>query len=36
LFIGAIAVAQRAVVVSGNQRHYSRIPGVSIEDWIRG
>ncbi len=35
LFIGAIAVAQRAVVVTGNRRHYARIPGVAIEDWIR-
>lgn len=35
LFIGAIAVAQRATVVTGNRRHYERIPGVTIENWIR-
>jgi len=36
LFIGAIAVANDATVVTGNRRHYARIPGVRIEDWIRG
>lgn len=36
LFIGAIAAARRATVVTGNRRHYDRIPGVSVEDWIRG
>jgi tRNA(fMet)-specific endonuclease VapC len=36
LFIGAIAVARGATVVTGNRRHYQRIPGVAIEDWIRG
>ena len=35
LFIGAIAVARRATVVTGNRRHYERIPGVAVEDWIR-
>ena len=35
LFIGAIAVAQQATVVTGNRRHYERIPGISIENWIR-
>jgi tRNA(fMet)-specific endonuclease VapC len=35
LFIGAIAVAQGAIVVTGNTRHYERIPGVTIENWIR-
>ncbi len=36
LFIGAIAAAQQATVVTGNRRHYERIPGVTVEDWIRG
>ncbi len=36
LFVGAIALAQRATVVTGNRRHYERIPGVLVEDWIRG
>lgn len=35
LLIGAIAAANRAVVVTGNRRHYERIPGVVVEDWIR-
>jgi tRNA(fMet)-specific endonuclease VapC len=36
LFIGAIAASKRATVVTGNTRHYNRIPGVIVEDWIRG
>jgi tRNA(fMet)-specific endonuclease VapC len=35
LLIGAIAAAHRAIVVTGNRRHYERIPGVTVEDWIR-
>ncbi len=35
LLIGAIALAQGATVVTGNQHHYQRIPGTSIENWIR-
>ncbi len=35
LLIGAIAVVQRATVVTGNRRHYERIPGVTVENWIR-
>jgi tRNA(fMet)-specific endonuclease VapC len=34
LLIGAIAAAQRATVVTGNRRHYERMPGVAVEDWI--
>lgn len=34
LFIGAIAVARNATVVTGNQRHYARIPGVTLENWM--
>jgi len=36
LLIGSIAAARKATVVTGNRRHYGRIPGVTIEDWIRG
>jgi len=36
LFIGAIAAAKKAAVVTGNQRHYARIPGVTVENWMRG
>jgi tRNA(fMet)-specific endonuclease VapC len=35
LLIGAIAAANQATVVTGNRRHYERIPGVTVEDWIR-
>jgi tRNA(fMet)-specific endonuclease VapC len=35
LLIGAIAVVRQATVVTGNRRHYERIPGVPVEDWIR-
>ncbi len=35
LFIGAIAVVQSATVATGNVRHYERIPGVIVENWIR-
>jgi tRNA(fMet)-specific endonuclease VapC len=36
LFIGAIAAANGATVVTGNTRHYERFPGIQLEDWIRG
>ena len=35
LLIGAIAAANQAIVVTGNRRHYERIRGVTVEDWIR-
>ncbi len=33
--LAAIAAANRAIVVTGNRRHFERIPGVTVEDWIR-
>ena len=36
LFIGSICLAREAVLVTGNLGHYSRIPGLNIEDWMRG
>lgn len=36
LFIASIALANGASVVTGNKRHYERIEGLRIEDWIRG
>lgn len=35
LHIAAIAIARGAPVVTGNHRHFARIPGVTVEDWIR-
>ena len=34
LIIGAIAVSQNATVVTRNRRHYERIPGLAVENWI--
>src|SRR5262245_50013980 len=34
LLIGSIAIARDAIVVTGNRRHYERIPGIRIENWI--
>lgn len=34
LRIGAIALTQDLTVVTGNARHFSRIPGLRIENWI--
>lgn len=35
LFIAAIARARGAILVTGNQRHYARIEGLALENWIR-
>ncbi len=35
LLIAAIVLAREATLVSGNQRHYERIPSLTLEDWIR-
>jgi tRNA(fMet)-specific endonuclease VapC len=35
LFIASIALANGASVVTGNRRHYERIEGLRLEDWIR-
>lgn len=36
LLIAAITRALGASLVTGNRRHYERIPDLRIEDWIRG
>ena len=36
LWIAASALSSAAIVVTGNLRHYERIPDLDIEDWIRG
>lgn len=35
LLIASVALARGAIVVTGNRRHYERIPGIELEDWIR-
>lgn len=36
LLIASITPARGATLITGNRRHYERIAGLSIEDWIRG
>lgn len=35
LLIGAIAIARGAILVTGNARHFEKMPGLLLEDWIR-
>jgi tRNA(fMet)-specific endonuclease VapC len=35
LLIAAVALSRRAVLVTGNRRHYDRVPDLEIENWLR-
>lgn len=35
LFIASVALSRGATIVTGNRRHYERIPGLVVEDWLR-
>lgn len=35
LFIGSVALSRGATIVTGNRRHYDRLPGLVVEDWLR-
>jgi predicted nucleic acid-binding protein len=34
LLIGATAIAADAVLVTNNEDHYERVPGLAVENWM--
>lgn len=36
LRIAAIVTVHQATLVTGNVRHFARVPGLEVEDWLRG
>jgi tRNA(fMet)-specific endonuclease VapC len=32
--IASIALANELVVVTGNVRHFGRVPGLTVENWL--
>jgi tRNA(fMet)-specific endonuclease VapC len=34
LRIASIAISHGLIVITGNLKHFSRVPGLSVEDWI--
>ena len=35
LRIAAIALAYELTLITGNERHFRRVPGLTIENWLR-
>jgi len=35
LLIAAIALEHDAILVTNNTRHFERIPGLSVENWLK-
>jgi tRNA(fMet)-specific endonuclease VapC len=35
LRIASIALAHGLILVTGNVRHFDRVPGLTVEDWLR-
>jgi tRNA(fMet)-specific endonuclease VapC len=35
LRIASISLARRLILVTGNVRHFGRVPGLAVEDWLR-
>lgn len=36
LLIASVALVHRSVLVTGNIRHMKRVPGLKMENWLRG
>lgn len=36
LRVAAITTIHRATLISANRRHFDRVPGLTVEDWVRG
>jgi tRNA(fMet)-specific endonuclease VapC len=34
LRIASIALSRRMTIVTGNVRHFARVPGLDIENWL--
>jgi tRNA(fMet)-specific endonuclease VapC len=35
LLIASVSLSHQAVLITGNRRHFERVEGLEIEDWIR-
>ena len=36
MFIAATALEEDLILVTGNTEHFERIPGLKIENWMKG